>query len=121
MRASHSSAPNAQRVDFQTCSGPNPIVLSLGSSTLKLMSNVKTQLSILGFAVACSLMAGCAWDNSPPPYHTVIRYDPSRAQPSVSNVSQGNAPSTRDWKTNQVSGVGYGSTDPNAPAPSGQA
>lgn len=67
------------------------------------------------------LLAGCAWDNSPPPYHTVIRYDPSRSQTFLSNNPPTNAPSTRDWKTNQVVGVGYGSTGASAPAATGAA
>jgi hypothetical protein len=70
------------------------------------------------FALAVSvLLAGCAWDNSPPPYHTVIKYDPSRAQTYVSAVPPTNAPSTHDWKTNQVVGVGYGTSAPDAAAP----
>jgi len=105
-------APIMRRQDL---SGRNPIVLSSVSSTLKLMSNVKTKFSLFGFMAAIGFLAGCAWDNSPPPYHTVIRYDPSRAHPYISNVAPDNAPSTRDWKTNHITGVGYGSTGPNAP------
>jgi hypothetical protein len=85
------------------------------------MSNVKTRFSFFAFALACSFLASCAWDNSPPPYHTVIHYDPSRAQPFASNIAPANAPSTRDWKTNQVVGVGYGSAGPVTPTTSGQA
>jgi hypothetical protein len=55
-------------------------------------------------------LASCAWDNSPPPFNTVIKYDPIRAHTFVSNNPPTNAPSTRDWKTNQVAGVGYGSS-----------
>jgi hypothetical protein len=75
----------------------------------------------LGFGLACGLLAGCAWDNSPPTYHTVIHYDPSRAHTYVSAVSATNAPSMSDWKTNQAVGVGYGSPGPSTPTTSGQA
>jgi len=85
------------------------------------MSNVKTQLSLFGFALACGLLAGCAWDNSPPPFHTVIRYDPSQAKTYVSAVPPANAPSTSDWKTDKIVGVGYGSSGPSTPTTSGQA
>jgi hypothetical protein len=84
------------------------------------MDDSKTKLTLVGVVVACGFLAGCAWDNSPPPYHSVIHYDPSRAQTYVANVAPTNAPSTRDWKTNQIVGVGYGTTGPNstaAPAP----
>lgn len=80
-----------------------------------------TKITSLGFVVFCGFLAGCAWDNSPPPYHTVIHYDPSRAQTYVSAVPPANAPSLSDWKTNQVVGVGYGSPGPSTPTTSGQA
>src|SRR5690242_134189 len=87
------------------------------------MGDARLKLPLVGFLA--TLLAGCAWDNSPPPYHTVIRYDPSRAQTFVSNVPATNAPSTQDWKTNQVTGVGYGSTGvttvPNSSATTGAA
>lgn len=66
-------------------------------------------------------LAGCAWDNSPPPYHSVINYDPNRSQTFLSSNPPTNAPSTRDWKTNRVAGVGYGSTGSSAPAANGVA
>jgi hypothetical protein len=85
------------------------------------MGDSKTKLALGGFVVACGFLAGCAWDNSAPPYHTVIRYDPSRAQTYVSNIPSTNAPSTSDWKTNEDVGVGYGTAGPNAAATTGQA
>ncbi len=65
------------------------------------------------------LLAGCAWDNSPPPYHTVIRYDPGQSQTLLSDNPPTNTPSTKDWKTNQVVGVGYGSTGASTPTATG--
>ena len=85
------------------------------------MGDSKTKLILVGFVAVCALLAGCAWDNSPPPYHSVIHYDPSRAQTYVSNIPSTNAPSTRDWKTNQIVGVGYGTTGPNPAVTTGQA
>jgi len=103
----------------RACSGSDPIVLSLGSWTLKLMSSTKTNISVLTCLVVSGVLAGCASDKAPPAYHTVISYDPTRAQTFLANVPPTNAPSTRDWKTNDVVGVGYGSTGPNVgpPAP----
>jgi hypothetical protein len=101
--------------------GRNPIVLPSGSSTLLLMSSLTTKLALVGFIASFGFLAGCAWDNSPPPYRSVITFDPSRAHTFLSDVPPANAPSTRDWKTNQIVGVGYGSTGPNTPATSGQA
>jgi len=98
-----------------------PHCLHVRKLDVKSMSNAKTQRSFFGFALACGLLAGCAWDNSPPPYHTVIHYDPSRAKTYVSAVPAANAPSMSDWKTNQVVGVGYGSPGPTTPTTSGQA
>jgi hypothetical protein len=85
------------------------------------MGDAKTKLALVGFAVACGFLAGCAWDDSSPPYHTVIHYDPSRAQTYVSNIPSTNTPSTTDWKTNEDVGVGYGTTGPNAAAAPGAA
>jgi hypothetical protein len=83
------------------------------------MSSAKTNLCFLGSIAVSAFLAGCASDNSLPPFHTVIRYDPTQAQTYVANVPPTNAPSMRDWKTNNVVGVGYGSTGPNVgpPAP----
>jgi hypothetical protein len=69
--------------------------------------------------VLAGLLAGCAWDNSPPPYHSVINYNPNRSQTLLSSNPTTNTPSTKDWKTNQVVGVGYGSTGSSAPAANG--
>jgi hypothetical protein len=80
------------------------------------MGDTTTKLTLFGLVVACGLLAGCSSDNSPPPFHTVIHYDPSRAQTYVADIPSTNAPSTRDWKTNQDVGVGYGTTGPNATA-----
>jgi hypothetical protein len=85
------------------------------------MSSAKTKHSVLASILLSGFLVGCAWDNSPPPYHTVIRYDPNQAHPYLSNVPPTNAPSTRDWKTNTVAGVGYGSTAPDAAPPSAPA
>jgi hypothetical protein len=71
--------------------------------------------NLAGALAAGALLAGCAWDNSPPPFHSVLKYDPSRAQTFLSNVPPTNAPSTQDWKTNQVAGLGYGSSASSAP------
>lgn len=71
--------------------------------------------NLAGVLATGALLAGCAWDNSPPPFHTVIRYDPSRAQTFLASVPPTNAPSTRDWKTNQVVGVDYGNSASSAP------
>lgn len=92
-----------------------------GKLDLRLMGNVKTQLSYFGFALACGLLAGCASNNSLPPFHTVIHYDPSQAKTYVSAVPSANAPSMSDWKTNQIVGVNYGSPGPSTPTTSGQA
>src|SRR5690349_12995261 len=85
------------------------------------MSAVRTKLALVGFIASFGFLAGCAWDNSPPPYHSVITFDPSQSKTFLSDVPPSNAPSMRDWKTNQVVGVGYGSSGQNAPATSGQA
>src|SRR5262245_51965974 len=85
------------------------------------MSLSNTKLAFLGLALFCGFLGGCAWDNSPPPYRSVITFDPSRAHTFLSDVPPANAPSTRDWKTNQIVGVGYGSSGPNTPVASGQA
>jgi hypothetical protein len=79
------------------------------------MRNATIRLTLIEF-VASGLLAGCAWDNSAPPYHSVISYDPSRAQSYVSTVPSTNTPSTSDWKTNQVVGGGYGTTGPTTTA-----
>lgn len=67
-----------------------------------------------GFALASALLAvaGCARDTTLPPFHTSIKYDHSRSDTSLSDVPPTDAPSTRDWKTNQVVGVGYGTSGP---------
>lgn len=72
--------------------------------------------TLTGLLVLGGFMAGCASDNSPPPFHTAIHYDPSQSHTYVSAVPPTNAPSTRDWKTNQVVGLDYG-TSGNATAP----
>src|SRR5262245_14830030 len=80
------------------------------------MRNAGTRFTLFGLTAVCGLLGGCAWDNSPPPYRSVITYDPSRAQTYVSTVPETNAPSTDDWKTNQMVGVGYGTTGPTGAA-----
>src|SRR5437899_2857717 len=80
------------------------------------MSNAKARFTLLGLMGISTLLAGCAWDNSAPPYHSVISYDPSPAQSYVSAVPDTNTPSTSDWKTNQVVGGGYGTTGPTTTA-----
>jgi hypothetical protein len=77
---------------------------------------VRTCVKTVGSFILAGFLAGCAWDNSPPPYHSVINYDPSRSQTFLSTNPPTNAPSTRDWKTNQVAGVGYGTVGSAAPA-----
>jgi hypothetical protein len=72
--------------------------------------------TLTGLLVLGGFMAGCASDNSPPPFHTAITYDPSQSHTYVSAVPPTNAPSTRDWKTNQIVGLDYG-TSGNATAP----
>src|ERR1051325_424570 len=85
------------------------------------MGNVKAQLmkEVGGLALAWTLLAsaGCAKDTTLPPFHTSIQYDPSRSHTYLSDVPPTNAPSTRDWKTNQAVGVGYGTTGAGAAIP----
>jgi hypothetical protein len=111
------SAPNAPRVDVAPLRSKPHCPLAR-KPDVKLMSNAKTGF-ILGLIVVSGLLAGCAWDNSPPPYHSVISYDPSRAQTFVATTP--NTPSTSDWKTNQISGVGYGSAASYHAPPAAQA
>src|SRR5436190_11655825 len=80
------------------------------------MSSAKIRLTLIGL-VASGLLAGCAWDNSPPPYHSVISYDPSRAQSYVSNLPTTNTPSTSDWKTDEDVGIYGYSGSYTAPTP----
>jgi len=85
------------------------------------MGEPTSKRSVVGVLVISTLVAGCAWDNSPPPYHSVISYDPSRAQTYVSTAETANSPSTSDWKTNQVVGTGYGATTGASPSTTGGA
>jgi hypothetical protein len=90
------------------------------------MGNANMNLMFVGLFVVSGLWAGCAWDNSPPPYHSVISYDPSRAQHYVSVEPVKNAPSIRDWKADEDVGIdyggkGYGAAGPSAAPTAGQA
>jgi hypothetical protein len=82
------------------------------------MVNANTNLMFVGLFVVSGLWAGCAWDNSPPPYHSVISFDPSRAHTYVSVVPAKNAPSIRDWKADENVGIDYGSEGYGAAGPS---
>ena len=82
------------------------------------MVNANMNLMFVGLCVVSGLWTGCAWDNSPPPYHSVISYDPSRAHTYVSAVPAKNAPSIRDWKTDEDVGIDYGSKGYGAAGPS---
>jgi hypothetical protein len=87
------------------------------------MGNIKTQLlkSSAGLLVASTLFAvgGCASDTTLPPFHTSVKYDPSHSHTYLSEVPPTNAPSTRDWKTNQLVGVRYGTSQAEGAAPNG--
>lgn len=110
MPATPSSAASAPGVNSaKSHSGSDPIVLCSGSRTLKVMENANMNLMFVGLFVVSGLWAGCAWDNSPPPYHSVISYDPSQAHTYVSVAPVKNAPSIRDWKTDEDVGIDYGS------------
>jgi outer membrane lipoprotein SlyB len=122
-----SSAASAPGVNSaKSHSGSDPIVLCSGSRRLKVMENANMNLMFVGLFVVSGLWAGCAWDNSPPPYHSVISYDPSRAHNYVSVVPVKNAPSIRDWKADEDVGIdygskGYGAAGPSAAPTAGQA
>jgi len=92
------------------------------------MQCVTNKLVVCGFAVMVLLVvvASCARDHALQPFRTQISFDRSRSHPFISDVPPSNAPSTRDWKTNQDVGAGYGTTSStaapqNVASPSGAA
>jgi hypothetical protein len=76
------------------------------------MGSVKAELirNLAVLVMVSGLVGGCARDHASQPFHSDIRYDRSQSHTYLSEVPPANAPSTRDWKTNQAVGVGYGTT-----------
>jgi len=86
------------------------------------MQQFISNLNLFGLLVLSAFIAGCAND-SLPPFHSSIQYNPSQSHTFLSDMPPTNAPSTRDWKTNQSVGVGYSTTgeQPAVPTAAGAA